>query len=424
MLNSREYFYDRSPMELPILDFTVDHDALSFTPNLFAYQSQPDLLPEETFVRVKEILSSAHLFRYSAPSAEASEVALLEKAMADYLGVRYALAVNSASSAIFLALAAHGVLPGDQVLTSAFTFTAVPGAIMHAHASPVLVESDLDCHLDLEDLRCRITPETQVLVVSHMRGHVSDMDAILDICRANKIFLVEDAAHSLGVRWGEQMTGTIGDAGCFSFQSNKIINAGEGGLLVSNDEEFMVRAVLLSGAFEDSWKKHFIDSQYFETYARRLPKYNFRMNNLSAAIVRSQIGLITAKQERYLRNHLQLAQGLADCPEIEIPKRLPKEHSAPNTMQFRLTGMNEVQKLRFSDLLREKGISNAIFGLEPGNARAYWNWEYLGLGPEDYPRTAELLRSVCDLRTPYFWGEGEIQYVIRSILDAVLAVRS
>ena len=388
-------------------------------PNYFGAQRRSDQLPDSVYERVRNVMASAQLFRYGDTSGGPSEAALLEKEMAEYLGVKYALAVNSASSAIFLALAASGVVPGDKVLTSAFTFTAVPGAIMHAYAQPVLVESDRAFHLDLDDLRQRITPETKALVLSHMRGHVSDLDTISEICQENEIFLIEDAAHSLGVGWGDQLTGTVGDAGCFSFQSNKIINAGEGGLLVSNHEEFMVKAVILSGAFEDHWKEHFIESSYFEKYARRLPKYNFRMNNLSAAIVRSQIDLIAVKRERYLYNHRMLVKGLSENSYLEIPERLPKEQPAPNTLQIRLKGMSEAQKIAFSNQLKAMGLKHAIFGLDPGNDRAFWNWEYLEISPDCYPQTVDLLMNTCDVKTPYEWEKDDIDRVIKCILVAV-----
>ncbi|MGA9602952.1 MAG: aminotransferase class I/II-fold pyridoxal phosphate-dependent enzyme, partial [Methyloceanibacter sp.] len=143
-------------------------------------------------------MRTGKLFRYSDSQPEDSEVAWLEHDFAEYLGSRHALAVNSCSVAIELALIACGVEPGSKVLVPGFTFTAVPSAIVMLHAIPVFVECTEDYRLDIDDLRRKITSETRVLLLSHMRGHISDMDAITELCTAHGVTLIEDAAHALG----------------------------------------------------------------------------------------------------------------------------------------------------------------------------------------------------------------------------------
>lgn len=378
-----------------------------------------DPIPEEAHERVRTVLASTRLFRYGGNSVEENEASLLEKEMAAYTGAKYALAVNSCSSALHLALISHGIQPGDKVLMSAFTFIAVPSAIMHAHAIPVLVECDQNCHLDTDDLKRKISPETKALVLSHMRGHVSDLDTIKEICETHNILLIEDAAHSLGVKWGDQMTGSIGDAGCYSFQSNKIINAGEGGMLVTNNEEVAVKAVLYSGAFEDAWKKHFFESPLFEQYREHIPAYNFRLNNLAAAIIRPQIHTISQKRQRYQDNHHKIREALSHSPHIVFPKRLSKENPAPNTLQFQLPNLTEAERRAFSANLRARGFKNAIFGLDPENARVFWNWKFLQQ-EWNLPQTTQLLKTTCDLKTPYYWGESEIEHLTLAIMDSLV----
>ena len=145
--------------------------------------------------------------------------------------------------------------PGARVLIPAFTFAAVPSAVLHAGCVPVLVEVGDNYRVDLEDFAAKL-PGADAVLISHMRGHTSDMDAIIALADAAGMPVIEDAAHSLGTAWDGQNIGTLGEIGCFSFQSYKLINAGEGGILVTDDPEIAARAVIMSGAYEHNWKKH------------------------------------------------------------------------------------------------------------------------------------------------------------------------
>ena len=178
-------------------------------------------------------------------------MALLERDFAQLLGSRYALAVSSCSAALFLSLKALDLPRGARVLIPAFTFAAVPSAIVHADCTPVLVEVGADYRIDLADF-ARKVPGADAVMISHMRGHTSDMDQILAMADASGIPVIEDAAHSLGTVWAGRNIGTLGKIGCFSFQSYKLINAGEGGIMVTDDPELAARAVIMSGAYEEN----------------------------------------------------------------------------------------------------------------------------------------------------------------------------
>jgi len=175
--------------------------------------TQLDPVPPEGIERAVAIIRTGKLFRYSDSQPEDSEAALLERDFAEYLGVRHALAVNSCTAAIELALVACGVEPGSKVLVPGFTFTAVPSALVILHAIPVLVECNEDYRLDIDDLRRKITPETKILLLSHMRGHISEMDAIAQLCAVHGVTLIEDAAHALGGRWRGKQIGSLGQGG-------------------------------------------------------------------------------------------------------------------------------------------------------------------------------------------------------------------
>ncbi len=184
---------------------------------------------------------------------------------------------------------ALGLPRGAKVLIPAFTFAAVPSAVVHADCVPVLVEVGENYRIDMDDFAAKLTSEIAAVLISHMRGHTSDMDAIMALCDDAGVPVIEDAAHSLGTTWGGRNIGTIGQVGCFSFQSYKLLNAGEGGILVTDDPDIMARAVIMSGAYEHNWKKHPVLHDAFARWQNKLPLYNTRLNNLSAAVIRPQL---------------------------------------------------------------------------------------------------------------------------------------
>ncbi|MDP3891111.1 DegT/DnrJ/EryC1/StrS aminotransferase family protein [Nocardioides sp.] len=252
-------------------------------------------VPPEGIRRATAIMESGPLFRYSHSRPQDSEVSLLERDFARLMGTNFALAVNSCSSAIVLALRTVGAGIGTRVLVPSFTFTAVPSAIVNIGAIPLVVETNANYRVDLNDLEDKMKQEAQIFLLSHMRGNTSDMDAIMGLCQKYDVKVVEDAAHGLGCKWNGRLVGSFGEAGCFSFQSNKIVNAGEGGMLTTNDPKAMAQAVILSGAYERLHEKHFWSmelNEFFKRYRKLLPLYNMRMTEYAAALVRPQLPLI------------------------------------------------------------------------------------------------------------------------------------
>ena len=343
---------------------------------------------------------------------------MLERDFSDYLHVRHALAVNSCTTAIELALMACGVTPGSKVLVTGFTFTAVPSAVIALHAIPVFVECTKDYRLDIDDLRRKITPETKVLLLSHMRGHISDMDEIEKLCTVHGITLIEDAAHALGSRWRDKKIGSFGKVACFSFQANKLINAGEGGMLTTDDEEIIVKATYLSGAYETNYKKHFTRSPLFEKFAGTLPARNARMTNLTAAVARAQIGNLEEKGERYRQIYAYLERELTTTNRIAFPQTYPQETRIPDSIQFKVLGYDAAQTQTFIERVRESGLPLAGF-IERHNARAFYNWHYLGDDMPDLPRTKKAIESTCDMRLAPMLQDRHLAYIVAAMHSAV-----
>ena len=384
-------------------------------PNPFDAEPIPDAARAE----VDRLLASGDLFRYTAP--EASPVALLERDFAAFLGSRYALAVSSCSAALFLAMKALDLPRGARVLIPAFTFAAVPSSVLHADCTPVLVEVGPDYRIDLDDLAAKL-PGADALLISHMRGHTSDMDAIMGLADAAGVPVIEDAAHSLGTTWRGRKIGTLGRVGCFSFQSYKLLNAGEGGILATDDADLIARAVIMSGAYEHNWKKHPVLQDAFARWQNRLPLYNTRLNNLSAAILRPQIAEIPRRVRDGRRNHDHVAARLGTSPWLSVPKKLPHEERAPDSIQFNLLGMADDDQARaFAAAAAERGVPVQIFGLSEDNARAFWNWRFLGPLPP-LPRTRAMLLRACDARLPARLTPDDCDGIADALLDAVGAV--
>ncbi|MCV2873422.1 aminotransferase class I/II-fold pyridoxal phosphate-dependent enzyme [Defluviimonas sp. WL0050] len=377
------------------------------------YQAEP--IPEAARAEIDRLLSTGDLFRYTAP--EGAPVALLEAEFAAFMGTRYALAVSSCSAALFLALKALDLPRGARVLIPAFTFAAVPSAVVHADCTPVLVEVGPNFRIDLDDFRAKLDGADAVLI-SHMRGHTSDMDAIMAECDARGLPVIEDAAHSLGTLWSGRKIGTIGKIGCFSFQSYKLVNAGEGGMFVTDDPELAARAVIMSGAYEHNWKKHPGLQNSFLNWQNRLPLYNMRMQNLSAAVIRSQIGEIEPRVVAGRRNHDYVAERLNTSAWIDVPPALKQEKRAPDSLQFNLTGFETDDEARaFQDAAKARGVSVQVFGLSADNARAYWNWQFLGDLP-DLPKTRAMLMRACDLRLPARLTRPELDIIADALVAA------
>jgi dTDP-4-amino-4,6-dideoxygalactose transaminase len=384
---------------------------MTHLPNM--HDAEP--IPESARREIDRLLQSGDLFRYTAP--EAAPVSLLEEEFAALMGAKYALAVSSCSAALFLSLKALGLPRDARVLIPAFTFAAVPSSIVHAECVPVLCEVDDSYRIDMADFEAKID-DVQAVMISHMRGHTSNMDAILTLAQARGLPVIEDAAHSLGTLWNAQKIGTLGHVGCFSFQSYKMLNAGEGGILLTDDADLIARAVILSGAYEHNWKKHPVLHEAFAKWQNKLPLYNLRMSNLSAAVIRPQLAELDRRVRDGRRNNDHVADRLRQSPWITVPPSLPQEERTPDSLQFSLRDMSDADVDDFVDTAKAMGVSIQVFGRSADNARAFWNWEFLGPAP-DLPKTRAMLARACDCRLPARLTLTECDAVADVILSAV-----
>lgn len=373
-------------------------------------------IPASAMTEVNRLLGNGDLYRYT--TAE-SPVTQLEREFAAKIGSRYALAVSSCSAALFLSLMALDLPPGAKVLIPAFTFVAVPSAVVHADCVPVLCECAANYRIDMEDFLSKLS-DVDAVLISHMRGHTSDMDAIMTACDAAGIPVVEDAAHSLGTTWNGRKIGTLGKIGCFSFQSYKLLNSGEGGIMVTDDPDLMARAIMMHGSYEDKWQYHDIAPEVMDSVQNNLPMFGLRLNTLSAVLIRAQLEHLDSRVLTGRRNHDHVADRLRAINSVEVPPAYPAELRAPDSLQFNLPGFSDDEVDVFVADAKRRGLHIQVFGRSKNNSRAYWNWGFLKDVP-DYPQTRAMLMRACDLRLPARLSLDECDLIADTLVAALEA---
>ena len=382
----------------PVISMSNNAPGLWFGKDL----STPEPIPEAAIERAVELMRSGRLHRYGEQGTGYPEPSLLEQDYAAYVGSQYCVAVSSCGAAMFIALKALGVKPGDNVLTSTFTLAPVPGAIAHAGAAPVLVETTADYLTDLADLeRKAASSGAKVFLLSHMRGHITDLQAVMDICDRHGIAVVEDCAHTMGAKWDGKPTGTWGKVGCYSAQTYKHINSGEGGLLVTDDDDVAAQAILMSGCYM-MFDQHILKppADVFERWKYTTPNFSMRMSNLAAALLRPQIAMLADRAVRWNQIYGQLARELGKAPHLSIPQRPDQEAFVASSIQFTLhLAPNQIERFVHECSLR--GLYIKWFGTPSPIAFTsnYEHWLYLGDNPT-MAQSMAILRQLLDLRTP------------------------
>ena len=365
------------------------------------------------------VMQSGRLHRYNVMPDEIGEVGELELEFARYVGARYCLAVASGGYAMATALRALGIGHGDRVLTNAFTLAPVPGAIASVGADPVFVDVTEDLTIDLNDLRAK-ADQADVLMLSHMRGHLCDMDALLQICDAHGIKVIEDCAHTMGAKWKGRQSGCDGVIGCYSTQTYKHMNSGEGGLLVTDDPDIAARAIMLSGSYM-LYGKHPAapDVEQFETIRYETPNVSGRMDHLRAAILRPQLKTLDQQIARWNERYVAVEQGLLETPGLTLVERPEEEFYVGSSIQFLLLDWTAPKVERVLKGCSERGVELKWFGAtEPqGFTSRYDSWRYAST--QSLPQSDRILGAVMDMRLPLTFSIADCTLIARIIRDVV-----
>ncbi|MBU2623740.1 MAG: DegT/DnrJ/EryC1/StrS family aminotransferase [Proteobacteria bacterium] len=283
-------------------------------------------------------------------SSKGKFIPLFEQKFAEYIGVRHAASVCNGTVALHLALMALGMGPGDEVIVPTLTYVASVNAIAYTGATPVFVDSLPDTwQMDPNDVEVKLSERTKAIMVVPIYGHPCDMDAIMEIARINSLYVIEDCAEAIGSKYKGQLVGTFGDIGTFSFFGNKTITTGEGGMVVTNNEELYNKVFHLKGQGLSEGREYWHD----------IIGYNYRMTNICAAIGLAQMEQVQTflMKKRQIANWY--AEELINCPKIEFHREIGDLYHSYWMCSIL------VDELRKRDVLRrrlaEKGIETRPF---------------------------------------------------------------
>lgn len=380
-----------------------------------------------------EVLDSRYPFRWWGAK---SKVLQFEKAYAEHLGVKHALGVTSGTTALYTAMAALEIGPGDEVILPAWTWYADYDAVVLSGGLPVFAEIDESLAIDPKDIEARITPRTKAIVPSHLQGGLADMDAVLEIARKHKLRVVEDCAQCAGGRYKGKFVGSIGDMGINSFQLSKTITSGEGGAVVSNDGELFERAL----RFHDVGS---LRAPYTEELKGGLlaafAACNFRMNEFTGAVLKAQLTKLETICTGLRTNAKKVRDGIADLPGLKMRKSPDIEGDLGVTV-FLDMGTRD-RRDKFLRALRAEGVNGSAPGgsvILPADKRIeskmtiHPDWpsfstpqgKAIQYGAESCPRTIDILgRMGGPIMDPNFTDE-DCRDIIRAIRKVYLAMRT
>lgn len=378
---------------------------------------RPDI-GEEEIAAVAEVLRSGWLT--TGPRTRE-----FERRFAEYVGAGQALALQSCTAAMHVALAAWGLEPGDEVILSPLTFCSAAHVVVHLEGVPVLADVSLDDYnLDPSCVAARITPRTRVLLPVHLAGLPCAIDALITLAHNHGIRVLEDAAHAVGAEAGGRKVGAIGDATAFSFYATKNLTTAEGGMLTSEDSEFLglARTWHLHGMSRDAWKRYTAEGAW--RYDVLLPGFKDNMTDLQAAIGLVQL----AKLERNIARRADIARrytaAFSQMPELipAPPARAGDRHAHHlYILRLRLEALR-VDRAQFFEELRIRGIGASVHFI-PLYHLTYYR-ERFGWQPGDLPNTEAIFRSSISLPCYPRLSDADVERVIGAVGEIVEAYRA
>jgi dTDP-4-amino-4,6-dideoxygalactose transaminase len=357
-------------------------------------KAQFHCLREELSAAALRVLESGHY-------ALGPEVEAFEREFASFCGADHAVAVNSGTSALHMALLSAGVGPGDEVVTVPFTFVATVAAIVYTGARPVFVDIDpVTFTMDASALSRAITPRTKAIIPVHLYGQMADMNPILDIARAHNLTVVEDAAQAHGATYHSRRAGSLGDFGCFSFYPSKNLGAcGEGGIIVTNDPG------------HDRTLRSLRDWGQSSKYNYTLRGFNHRMDNLQAALLRVKLARLdhwTALRRAHAAAYDSLLAGLPLALPTELEQRLHVYH----LYVIRHPGRDSLRTA-----LRERGVQSEVHYPIPVHLIEAWcGHDY---SPGDFPVSERAAAEVLSLPLYAELDDSSLRHVATSVREAL-----
>jgi len=331
------------------------------------------------------------------------QIEALEKAAATYCQTRYALGVSSGTDALVLALMAMNIGAGDEVITTPFTFFATAGSIARVGATPVFVDIDPETfNIDTSKIAAAITPQTKAIMPVHLFGQMADMDSIMAIAKANNLYVIEDAAQSLGSEYTSKdgktyRAGTMGDVGCFSFFPSKNLGClGDGGLVSTNDPELYDKMHIM--------RVHGSKPKYYH----HVVGGNFRLDTLQAAFLLVKLPLLEQQHKERIQNAAYYNQALAGIAKIQRPAV-----KTPGRMIYNQYTLVAENRDALHQALNEAKVGNAIYYPVPLHLQECF--AYLGHKVGDFPVSEQRVADVLSIPIYSELTQDQMDYVVASI---------
>ena len=351
------------------------------------------MIDEEEEKAVLDVLRSKRLFRYYGPEEGPSKVAELEQAFAAHMGADHALAVTSGTASLICGLHGISIGPGDEVIVPAYTWIASPVSVAAVGAVPVIAEVDESLTLDPVDVEEKITPYTKAIMPVHMRGAPCRIDALMDIAQRRGLKVIEDSAQADGGSYQGQRLGTFGDVGCFSLQFNKIITAGEGGMMITDDETIWKRAMMY----------HDVIGGLRNDIARDAVMWgiNFRMPELLAAVMLVQLRRLDDLLDRMRARKQMLVAGIEGMAKSKgVTFRELTDPEGDTGIALIMFMENPEKAENVAQALRAENVdADVMYSPDRGDYHVYPHW---------LPLMEQ--RTWTDKGGPWRWAQREIKY--------------
>jgi dTDP-4-amino-4,6-dideoxygalactose transaminase len=302
---------------------------------------------KEEFKAVEDVLKSGILTDKNGMGPKVLE---FERAFADYIGVKYAIAVSSGTAALHAALMALDLKPKDEVILPSLTFPAAAEAVVLTGATPVFADINENTYcIDIESIEESITRNTKAIIPVHLYGLPADMDPIMELAESKDIIVIEDAAQAHGALYKGRKAGSIGDIGCFSFYATKNMTTGEGGIITTNNKEYAeaLKTIRNHGEARTNWNIRL--------------GHNYRMSEIQAALGIAQLKKLPTFLEKRRDNAKKLTEELNDVNKLILPKEPEGFTHAWNLYTVRVKGVNATKRNKIVAKLKEKGINVAVY---------------------------------------------------------------
>ena len=343
-----------------------------------------------------------------------------QKRFAEYVGAKHCIAVNSCTAALHLALLCKDIGPGDEVITTPLTFASTANTILHVGAKPVFADIDEDTGLiDPNEIEKRIKPCTKAVVPVHYSGLAADLDSIRRICKENGLFLSEDAAHAVETRFRGELIGhhPMG-AVSFSFYATKNLACGEGGALVTDDDELAERAKVLSchGMSAGAWNRYGKEGSW--RYDIEAPGYKYNMFDLQAALALTQLSRMDDMQRRRFEAVKIYEQAFKDVPELRLQKTPEYCHHSRHLYVMRIVPERlRITRDEFIEALKARNIGVSVHFIALHTMSAYT--KRFGFKPSDFPKAYAFSESEISLPMYSTLGAENAAYVADAVLDII-----